>query len=104
MRKHKFAGYGQREIHYDEDGSPNGRKKIEKSGEYSVEQINAMVSEVARKKGITKRNDEGLFIGNGDNKDFSNFGRIVLHLKDQEWFLPFVKTWVLYADEETLST
>ncbi|MDE6913991.1 MAG: hypothetical protein K2P35_09890 [Lachnospiraceae bacterium] len=76
-------------------------KKIEKSGEYSVEQINTMVSEVARKKGITKRNDEGLYIGNGDDKDFSNFGRIVLYLKDQDWFLPFVKTWILYADEET---
>ena len=75
--------------------------KIKKSGGYSVEQINDMVSEVARKKGISKRNDKGLFIGNGDDKDFSNFGRIVLYLIDQDWFLPFVKTWMLYADEET---
>ncbi len=76
-------------------------KKIKQSGAYSVEQINTMVSEVAKKKGITKKNESGLFIGNGDDKDFSNFGRIVLYLVDQEWFLPFVKTWVLYADEET---
>lgn len=75
--------------------------KIKKSGAYSIEQINNMVVEVARKKGITKRNNNGLFVGNGDDKDFSNFGRIVLFLKDQEWFLPFVKTWVLYTDEET---
>lgn len=76
-------------------------KKIKKSGAYSVEQINTMVNEVARKKGITKRNEKGVYIGNDDDKDFSNFGRIVLYLVDQEWFLPFVKTWVLYADEET---
>lgn len=75
-------------------------KKIKQSGAYSVEQINTMVSEVARKKGITKKNESGLFIGNGDDKDFSNFGLMVLYLKKQEWFLPFVKTWVLYVGDE----
>lgn len=75
-------------------------KKIKQSGAYSVEQINTMVSEVARKKGITKKNESGLFIGNDDDKDFSNFGLMVLYLKKQEWFLPFVKTWVLYVGDE----
>lgn len=75
-------------------------KKIEKSGEYTVEQINNMVIEVAKRKGITKRDEKGLFIGNDDDKDFSNFGRIVLYLVDQEWFLPLVKTWVLYEDDD----
>ncbi len=75
-------------------------KKIKQSGAYSVEQINTMVSEVAKKKGITKKNESGLFIGNGDDKDFSNFGLMVLYLKKQEWFLPFVKTWVLYVGDE----
>ncbi|NDO49866.1 hypothetical protein FMM75_10895 [Lachnospiraceae bacterium MD335] len=75
-------------------------KKIKQSGAYSVEQINTMVSEVAKKKGITKKNENGLFIGNGDDKDFSNFGLMVLYLKKQEWFLPFVKTWVLYVGDE----
>lgn len=53
-----------------------------------------------KKKGITKKNESGLFIGNGDDKDFSNFGLMVLYLKKQEWFLPFVKTWVLYVGDE----
>ena len=75
-------------------------KKIKQSGAYSVEQINTMVSEVAKKKGITKKNENGLFIGNGDDKDFSNFGLMVLYLKKQEWFLPFIKTWVLYVGDE----
>ena len=75
-------------------------KKIEKSGEYTVEQLNNMVIEVAKRKGITKRDEKGLFIGNDDDKDFSNFGRIVLYLVDQEWFLPLVKTWVLYEDDD----
>lgn len=75
-------------------------KKIMNSGEYSIEQINTMVSEVARKKGITKQNKNGFFIGNGNDKDFSNFGLIVLYLKDQEWFLPFVKKWILYIGDE----
>ncbi len=75
-------------------------KKIKQVGAYSVEQINTMVSEVAKKKGITKKNESGLFIGNGDDKDFSNFGLMVLYLKKQEWFLPFVKTWVLYVGDE----
>lgn len=77
------------------------KKKIEKSGEYSLEQLNNMVVEVARDRGITKRNDRGLFIGNGDDEDFSNFGLIVLYLAKQEWFMHFVKTWMLYAEEET---
>lgn len=75
-------------------------KKIEKNGEYTVDQINGMVNEVARRKGITKKNDKGFFIGNGDDKDYSSFGLIVLYLKDQEWFLPFVKAWTLYVDDE----
>lgn len=74
--------------------------KINESGMYSIEQLNDMVVEVAKMRGITKTNDSGLFIGNGDNKDFSNFGLIVLYLKDQEWFLPFVKTWTLYVGDE----
>ena len=75
-------------------------KEIEKSGKYTVEQINNMVIEVAKKRGITKRNKKGLFMGNGDDKDFSNFGRIVLYLIEQEWFLPYVKTWILYVGDE----
>ena len=75
-------------------------KKIEKSGEYTIDQLNNMVLEVAKRKGITKKNDKGLFIGNGDDKDFSNFGRIVLYLIEQEWFLPYVKTWILYVGDE----
>lgn len=75
-------------------------KKIKQSGAYSVEQINTMVSEVAKKKGITKKNESGLFIGNDDDEGFSNFGLMVLYLKKQEWFLPFVKTWVLYVGDE----
>lgn len=75
-------------------------KKIEKSGIYSIEQINNMVIEAAKRKGITKRDEKGLFIGNDDDKDFSNFGRIVLYFIDQEWFLPLVKTWVLYEDDD----
>ena len=75
-------------------------KKIEESGEYTVDQINNMVNEVARRKGITKKNDKGLFIGNGDDKDYSSFGLIVLYLIEQEWFLPYVKAWVLYVGDE----
>lgn len=75
-------------------------KKIEKNGEYTVDQINNMVIEVAKKRGITKRNDKGLFMGNNDDKDFSSFGLIVLYLKDQKWFLPFVKVWTLYVGDE----
>lgn len=75
-------------------------KKIEKNGEYTLDQINGMVNEVARRKGITKKNDKGFFIGNGDEKDFSNFGRIVLYLIEQEWFLPYVQTWILYVGDE----
>ena len=75
-------------------------KEIEKSGKYTVEQINNMVIEVAKKRGITKRNKKGLFMGNGDDKDFSSFGLIVLHLAEQEWFLPYVKVWILYVGDE----
>mgnify|MGYP006962172854 FL=1 len=52
------------------------------------------------KKKNNEKNESGLFIGNGDDKDFSNFGLMVLYLKKQEWFLPFVKTWVLYVGDE----
>lgn len=76
-------------------------KKIEKNSEYTVDEINNMVIKVAQDRGITKITEKGLFIGNDDNNDFSNFGLIVLYLAKQNWFLPYVKNWILYAEEET---
>ena len=76
------------------------KKKIEESSPYSLEQINGMVDEVVKSEGIMKKNDKGMFLGNDDSKDFCNFMCIVLYLKDQEWFLPFVKKWILYVDGE----
>lgn len=75
-------------------------KKIEQISSYTKEQVYDMIDFVASSKGIAKKDHQGVFIGNNDSQDFANFGKIVLYLKEQEWFLPFVEKWYLYVGDE----
>lgn len=74
--------------------------EVNKNSRYTADQIKDRIDEVAKERGITRKDNRGCFLGNNDKRDYSNFGKIVLQLKKQDWFLPFVKKWVLYVDDE----
>lgn len=75
------------------------KNKIKKESKYSLEETYRMIDDVAKRYGITNKDKDGLFVGNGDNCDLAKFGNITLYLEEQLWFLPFVKTWFLYYDD-----
>ncbi len=76
-------------------------KKIEKTTEYTVREIENIINREISKRGITQKDDMGFFIGNGNSEDFSNFAKAVIYLRSQDWFLGVVKRWMLYMENET---
>lgn len=64
-----------------------------------VDNVNSIILEVCNSAGINKK-EHDLFIGNNDSQDFANFGKIVLKLKELNWFLSSVDKWFLYEDDD----
>jgi virulence-associated protein VapD len=64
-----------------------------------VDNVNSFIIEVCNSTGINKKEGD-LFIGNNDSQDFANFGKIVLKLKELNWFLSSVDKWFLYEDDD----
>lgn len=69
-------------------------QKIKESGEYTVDEMYKKIDNLAKKVNITRKDKEGAFVGNNDRYDLASFIRIVLTLKDCNWFKPFVKEWL----------
>ena len=71
-----------------------------------------------RLQGMYKRPDDGfadlgmlkvedgsdtlMYYGINEAKDFANFGRMVLALKREEWFMDNVVVWRLYESDDTV--
>lgn len=72
--------------------------KFCKDSEYTIEQVYKRIDEEISRRGIWRQYIKGFYIGNADSNDFCNFANIVTYLKNQEWFLSFVKTWLFYAE------
>ena len=75
-------------------------EKIIENNEYSVKEVYEKINDIAKNAGITKREKCGLFVGNDDEKDFAHFGIIILDLKNEEWFMLYVKKWIWYVEGE----
>ena len=69
-------------------------EKARENGKYTVEEMYKKIDDLAKKVNKTKKDKEGAFVGNNDRYDLSSFIRIVLTLKDCNWFKPFVKEWL----------
>ena len=46
--------------------------------------------------------DTLMYYGINEAKDFANFGRMVLALKREEWFMDNVVVWRLYESDDTV--
>lgn len=44
-----------------------------------------------------KKESDGVYVGNGTQHDFAFFGKAILDLKKQDWFLPYVSKWLFYS-------
>lgn len=68
--------------------------------EYDVAEVDKMINDIVRQAGIIKKDKDGFLIGNGQNNDFANFGKIILNLKSKMWFLNCVNKWIWYVGDE----
>lgn len=64
-----------------------------------IDEVNKTIIDVCSSANITKK-ENNLFIGNNDSQDFANFGKIVLKLKEINWFLLSIDKWFLYEEDE----
>ena len=81
-------------------------EKISTSKEYTVERIYQALDRIFSNKGISNKGmdrtdtDRGIeYVGHDRPTDFAYFGKIMLGLKDQPWFMDNAKTW-LYCNND----
>jgi hypothetical protein len=76
-------------------------EKISETGEYTIEQIYSGIDRIFEKRGMEKKEtDKGIeYLGGGRSTDFANFGKIMLGLKDQSWFMENAQEW-LYCNSD----
>lgn len=78
-------------------------EKISTSREYTVERIYRALDKIFSEKGMERTNtDRGIeYTGHGYPTDFAYFGKIMLGLKDQPWFMDNAKTWLYCNSDES---
>ena len=79
-------------------------EKIMEKGEYSPEQIIAALDRIFFQKGIDKKEldlDIIEYVGHDNPTDFANFGKIMLGLKDQDWFMDNAKEWFYCSNDDS---
>ena len=75
--------------------------KINMSGKYTTDQIYSALDRIFDKRGMD-RIDTGRgieYVGHNLSTDFAYFGKIMLGLKEQEWFMDNANTW-LYCNSD----
>ena len=66
--------------------------------EYSVDEIYDKIEDIARSANITEKDSDGFYLGNDNDEDFANFGKIIIALNDSQWFIPYIDEWLWYVD------
>lgn len=69
--------------------------KILNEGKYSLDKINAFISNAFRKRNMIK-NAENWYI----NGNFTSCGSLALILSQKDWFMTNVKQWLWYDEED----
>ena len=76
-------------------------EKICTSDQYTIEQVYQALDRIFSDKGMDRTDtDRGIEYGGHDRPtDFAYFGKIMLGLKDQPWFMDTVQMW-LYCNSD----
>jgi hypothetical protein len=76
-------------------------KKIESDKRYSLVKIaHAVDSVFVDKYGLVKGSD-GFYLESGIKDDYVDFFSAILLLKDQDWFMQNVKTWLWFNSDDS---
>ena len=78
-------------------------EKIKKSERYSLDKIYSALDRIFREKGLKKvMASNGIeYYGSDRPVDFAYFGKIILGLKNQEWFMDNVSEWLFCSNDDT---
>ena len=78
-------------------------EKISSSNEYSHERIYSALDRIFAQKGMDRKETEkGVeYSGSGKNTDFAYFGKIMLGLKKQPWFMDNVSEWLFCNSDDS---
>ena len=70
--------------------------KIIESGKYSLDKIYATLDRIFLSNGLERKNSKfGIeYLGHNISSDFACFGKIMLGLKEQTWFMDNAKKWI----------
>ncbi len=78
-------------------------EKIAASNEYTVDRVYEALDRIFTTKGMDKREtDRGIeYYGHENPTDFAYFGKIMLGLKKQTWFMDNAQTWVYCNSDDS---
>ncbi len=78
-------------------------EKILRNQDYSKDRILAALDRIFAKTGMSRvdtlRGTE--YCGQGISSDFARFGKIMLGLKEQDWFMDNAKDWILCNSDDS---
>lgn len=79
-------------------------EKINREKKYRLQGMYKRLDDGFADLGMLKEDgsDTLMYYGINEAKDFANFGRMVLALKREEWFMDNVVVWRLYESDDTV--
>lgn len=77
--------------------------RIEMSNKYSLERIYAALDRIFTEKGMDRVNSSaGIeYMGHERSSDFASFGKIMLGLKEQAWFMDNADKWLFCSNDDS---
>lgn len=76
-------------------------EKIKAENRYNLEKVYAIINQAFNQMGyFKKKSGENtlVYYDNGEKRDYACFGKLVIALKKQEWFMNNVAVWKLYEN------
>jgi virulence-associated protein VapD len=78
-------------------------QKILQEKRYSLSKISKAVDSVFVDRYGLVKGEDGFYLESGNSDDFTGFWSAILLLKDQDWFMENVKTWLWYNSDDSLN-
>jgi hypothetical protein len=77
-------------------------QKIEREKRYSPSKVAKAVDSVFVDRYGLIKGEDGFYLESGRKDDFADFWSAILLLKDQDWFMDNVKTWLWFNSDDSL--
>ena len=76
-------------------------EKINQDKVYNAEKIQQAIDSVLLSEYKLVKTAGDIYLGSGSEDDYASFWNAILTLKDEEWFLNNVKTWLWFNSDDS---